>query len=161
MYDVCWLEVADDVSNLGIEIPGTHFQDQKYSNDNNWKIITKQNVQSIINRKSTFAETVIQMTLRGNSKGLLRASQGGLSGLSPLRSDGSQDSQMEAEPHEKWSAQIRRFSWWSGRRLDHCEAVAKDTQVHSGQMVHMVVRQGGWTKSMVAEDIPGRVGKWF
>jgi hypothetical protein len=54
------------------------------------------------------------------------------------------------------STQIR---WWPGRRLHHCEVVAMDTQVRSGQMVLMVVRQGGWTTSMVAKDVRGRVGK--
>jgi hypothetical protein len=37
---------------------------------------------------------VIQMNLRGNSRGNLHESQGGQPGLSPLRSDGSQSSQV-------------------------------------------------------------------
>jgi hypothetical protein len=53
------------------------------------------------------------------------------------------------------STQIRR---WPGRRLYHCEVVAMDTQVRSGQMVLMVVRQGGWTTSMVAKDV--RAESW-
>jgi hypothetical protein len=28
MYDVYWLEDVDDVTNLGIEIPGINFKDQ-------------------------------------------------------------------------------------------------------------------------------------
>ncbi len=54
------------------------------------------------------------------------------------------------------STQIR---WWPGKRLDHCEAVAKDTQVHSVQTVLMVVRQGGWTTSMGAKGVRRRVRK--
>jgi hypothetical protein len=41
----------------------------------------------------TTAVTVLKMNLMGNSRGNLHESQGGLPGLSPIRSDGSQDSQ--------------------------------------------------------------------
>jgi hypothetical protein len=51
---------------------------------------------------------VLQINRRGNSRGILHASQGGLSELSSLRSDGSHDGQVG--------------------RLNRLEAVAKDTQ---------------------------------
>jgi hypothetical protein len=42
---------------------------------------------------SLYAETILQMMLRGNSWVNLHASQGRLSGSSLLRSDGSEDNQ--------------------------------------------------------------------
>jgi hypothetical protein len=49
------------------------------------------------------AGTILQLKPRGKSRGKLQESQGGLSQLSPLRSDGSCDSQAgEAGAHERW-----------------------------------------------------------
>jgi hypothetical protein len=68
--------------------------------------------------------------LKGNSRGILHASQGGLSGSSPLRSDGSRDRQMG-------------LSCVSG--VQKKLMVGHEVRVHSGQMVLLMVRQGGWT----------------
>ncbi len=81
----------------------------------------------------------------------LKATQGGPSGSSPLRSDGSHDGQ--------------------AGRLDCWELVSKDAQnklnlkgdyqapVYSGQMLLVVVRQGGGTAVTVAKDAQERAGK--
>ncbi len=87
----------------------------------------KQNIVAIIERKNeqrkmyTYVKTVLQMNLRGNSRGILHVSQGGLSESSPIISDGSQDSQTGRLSHVSWasnsrgairleSAKVRRFS---------------------------------------------------
>ncbi len=70
------------------------------------------------------------------------------------------------------STLIRWFSWWwPGRKAGPCEQWPNklktklnlkgdyQVQVHSGQMVLMVVRQGGWTTWTVEKDIKIRVGK--
>ncbi len=70
--------------NLGIEIPGIHFQDQKYSNEDNWKYLetmNEQNMQLVIQQKIEQckyidnAETIVQRNLRVSSRGILHASQ--------------------------------------------------------------------------------------
>jgi hypothetical protein len=78
-----------------------------------------------------------------------KATQGGPSDSSPLRSDGSRDG-------------------LAGRL---CVSETKDTQsklnltgdnqaqVHSDQMVPVVVRQGGWTAGVVAKGAQMKVGK--
>ncbi len=87
----------------------------------------KQNMLAIIERKINsvkciYVKTVLQMNLRGNSRGILHVSQGGLSKSSPIRSDGSEDSQTGRLSHVSSaksnsrgairleSAQVRRFS---------------------------------------------------
>jgi hypothetical protein len=56
----------------------------------NIQSLNEQNVENIQYKK---AETVLQMKLKGISRGKQQEGQGGLSGLSPFRSDGSHDSQ--------------------------------------------------------------------
>ncbi len=121
MYDVYWLKVADDVTNLGIKIPGIHAHGQKYSNDT-WKIIWKQWMKQ--NMQSIFKQEIVQWTVhmcrycptnesQGELKGYFRVfymqAKGDYmnwihsdqvvleivrrGGLSPLRSDGSHDGQ--------------------------------------------------------------------
>jgi hypothetical protein len=68
---------------------------QKIMNETEYVIYNRTQNQTVYNiYLFTYAETVLQMT-QGNSMGNIHASQGGLSGLSPFRSDGSQDSQAE------------------------------------------------------------------
>jgi hypothetical protein len=110
------------------------------------------------------------MNLKGNSRENLHESQGGILPSSPLRSDGSWDSQVGRLDHVsggqrqlKWAIRLEstQFTSWfcDGQtgRLD-CMSDGQETlktkltpkvdcqtQVHSGQMILMVVRQGGCT----------------
>jgi hypothetical protein len=70
------------------------------------------------------------MNLRGNSRENLNESRVGLSGLSPFRSDGSQDSQAQRLSHV--SSGIKQLK--SGYQAP----------VHSDKMVLAMARQGGW-----------------
>jgi hypothetical protein len=71
---------------------------------------------------------------RGIQEGNLCTSQGGLFGLSPLRSDGSQDGQM------------RRLSCVSSGQKQL--KGGHQAPVYSDHMVLMMARQGGWTAVM-------------
>jgi hypothetical protein len=99
----------------------------------------------------------------------LQEGQGGLSGLSPLRSDSSHDSQVGRLDHVRSGQRqlrgaiglspLRSNGSCDGQagRLDKVTVVTKDTesklslkgdyqaQVHWGQMVLMVAKQEGWT----------------
>jgi hypothetical protein len=66
----------------------------------------------------------------GTQGGFYMKAQRGLSELTPLRSDDSQDSQME------------RMSRVSGGQNQHKGGY--QARVHSDQMVLMMARQGGW-----------------
>jgi hypothetical protein len=76
-------------------------------------------------------------------KGKLHEGQGGLSWLSPLRSDSSYDSQ--------------------ARRLDHMSSGQRQlngghwAQVHSDQMVLVIVRQGGWPREGLPRDTQSKL----
>jgi hypothetical protein len=66
-----------------------------------------------------------------NSKGILHASQGGLSGSSPLGSKGSGGSQTGS------------LSCLSGRQKQLKGSHQAQAQVHSDQLVPVMARQGG------------------
>jgi hypothetical protein len=78
MFDV------DGFSSYGIKMPGIYIQDQKYRNDSDQKIM--KDTEYPINNQTEFeqcsiyvnicAETILQLKIRGNSWGILHASQG-------------------------------------------------------------------------------------
>jgi hypothetical protein len=86
---------------------------------------------------------------QGHSK--LSKSQGGLPGLSPLRSDGSRGNQMG-----------RLDCVSGGQKTLRTKLNLKgdfQVRVHSGQMVLVVVNQGCWTVLMVTKNAQMRVRK--
>ncbi len=86
------------------------------------------------------------MTLKGD----FAKSQEGLSGSSPLRSDGSEDSQREAGPHEKHPKALKtklQCSSWGAISLS---PLGSDGCC-DGQ-------PGGWTSWDAAKDAQERVG---
>ncbi len=144
-----------------------------------WLNIQSSNEQNVNSAQYIVVETVLQMNFRGNSRGNLHESQGGLSESSPLRSDGSWDSQMggwatwavaksnsreghqaRAPSDQKVLVMARKGGWNAARwwpkvlktKLDFKEG--HQAWVHSDQMVLVMARQEGWTRWLVAEDAP-------
>jgi hypothetical protein len=79
------------------------------------------------------------MTLRGKSKGEFAFKPRGVTGLSPLRSDCSQDS----ETGRLSRMRVAKNNWqFKG---------GHQAQVHSAQMVHVMISQEDSTARMVAK----------
>jgi hypothetical protein len=123
------------------------------------------------------------MKLRGNSRGKLHEGQGGLSGSSSLRLDGSCDSQAgmldRVDGSQRQlkgairlkSTQIRWFLWWPGREAGLHERWPKDTQSKLNQRWLLGLNplwsgcsrssQVGRLEWAVAKDTQKKVGKWL
>ncbi len=84
-----------------------------------------------------YAETLLQITLRENSRGNLHASQEELPGLIPLKSDGP------------WDSQAGSLDCVSGGRKQ-LNGVHQ-ARVHSDQMVLMMATWGGWNARVVVK----------
>jgi hypothetical protein len=94
MYDIFWrLAMWMSRQNFRIELPGIHFEDQKYRNGNVQTITElmeqyhriwnqSSNKQNVNNAQNKEAETVLKMKLRGKSRGKLHEGQEELSGSS-------------------------------------------------------------------------------
>ncbi len=122
-----------DVFQFGIKIPGIQFPDQKYSNDNNQTImnVTEYSIMMQIKHERCIKYNMWRPSSKwvsvGTQGGNLHESQGGLPRSSPLRSDGTLDSQtgrMDCVSggqrhlkggHQFESIQVRWFSWQSSR----------------------------------------------